>query len=108
MLSPPALMWTQIATGFFVFLAANAAYGIWLQKKKMRGGGRWPVVLGEILVSQVEIAGTHASDEDSDCTANIRYRYKVGTKSYEGHRIRFGGQAHSTRRQAEELTAQYP
>jgi hypothetical protein len=108
MLSDSGLLWTRIAAGVFVFLAVNAAYGIWLQKKKARGGKSWPVAPGEIIASQVEQPRTHRSDEEADCTFTVRYRYRAGGKDYESHRVRFGGQAHTTRLQAEELTDKYP
>jgi hypothetical protein len=85
MLSQSALMWTWIAAGIFAFLAANVAYGIWLQRTKMRGGRHWPAVSGEITVSEVEQPESHDSDDDLDCVVNIRYRYRVGAKDYEGN-----------------------
>jgi hypothetical protein len=108
MLSDSALMWTRVFAGIFLFLVANFAYGIWLQIKKRRGGRSWPVVQGEIIASDVEQARTHGSDDDSDCSAGVRYRYQVGAKTYEGHRIRFGSGGHTTRLQAEELIGKYP
>jgi Protein of unknown function (DUF3592) len=108
MLSPTGLMWTRIAAGIFAFLAVNAGYGIWLQRKKARGGQNWPVVQGEIVASETSAAPTHISDDESDYAVDIRYRYKVGAKDYEGHRIRFGSPSHVDSMLAQELTGRYP
>lgn len=108
MLSATALMWTRIAAGIFAFLAVNAGYGIWLQLKKSRGGQNWRVTQGEIITSAISTTATHTSDDDSDYTANITYRYKVGAKDYEGHRVRFGSPSRISGMQAEGLTGKYP
>ena len=108
MLTASALLWTRIAAGIFGFLALNSGYGLWLQRKKTIGGRHWPVVEGEVVASEVSLAATHRSADDTDAKPDIRYRYEVLGTSYEGHRIRFGSPSHVTRLQAEELTGKYP
>ena len=56
----------------------------------------------------MEVAGSHTSDDDTDCTASVRYRYSVDDKSYESDRIYFGGQPDTTRMLAEQIVAKYP
>ncbi len=108
MLTASTLLWTRIAAGIFGFLAVNAGYGIWLQRKKATGSRSWSTAECEIVASEVSVAATHRSAEDTDATADIRYRYQVLGKSYEGHRIRFGSSSRVTRLQADELAGKYP
>ncbi len=108
MLTASALFWTRVAAGIFGFLALNSGYGLWLQHKKTRGGRNWPVVEGEIVASAVSVAATHRSADDTDAKPDIRYRYEVLGKSYEGRRIRFGSPSRVTRLQANELAGKYP
>ncbi|WP_035655521.1 DUF3592 domain-containing protein [Bradyrhizobium sp. STM 3809] len=108
MLTASALLWTRIAAGIFGFLALNAGYGVWLQRRKTSGGRNWPVVEGEVVTSEVLVAATHWSADDTDAKPDIRYRYEVLGKSYEGHRIRFASPGGVTRLQADELTGKYP
>ncbi|CCD92841.1 conserved membrane hypothetical protein [Bradyrhizobium sp. ORS 375] len=108
MLTASALLWTRVAAGIFGFLALNSGYGLWLQRRKSNGGRNWPVVEGEIVASEVSVAATHRSADDTDAKPDIRYRYAVLGKSYEGHRIRFASPGAVTRLQADELTGKYP
>jgi hypothetical protein len=108
MMSPNALMWTRIAAGIFALLALNIGYGIWSQRKKTRAGQTWPVTPGEIIASEIIESPIHRSDDASDCTVKLRYRYKVGTEEYQGDRLHFGYPNRVTRQEAEELTGTYP
>jgi Protein of unknown function (DUF3592) len=90
---------------FFAFLAVNAAYGIWLQRKKMRMN--WQIADGEITVSRMDRTGMRISSEARDTGVDVRYRDRVGGNNHEGHRLRFGRTNRMTALQAGEITGKY-
>jgi len=108
MLTGSALIWTYVAAGFCVFMVANLLYAIWRGRNQVAAGKTWARTPGEVIESKVDAAGSHTSDDDSDCTPVVRYRYTVNGKSYESDRIVFGGQPDTTKLLAEKLVAKYP
>lgn len=108
MLTGSALTWTYVGAAFSLFMVANLVYAIWLGRRQAAGGRAWASAPGEILVSGVDPAGSHTSDDSADCVAAVRYRYAVAGRVYEGERIRFGGRTNTTRLIAERTVARYP
>ncbi|WP_204278607.1 hypothetical protein, partial [Enterobacter kobei] len=50
----------------------------------------WPVTAGDILASDVILPPTHTSDDRADATTTIRYRYRVGSMSFENDAVNSG------------------
>jgi hypothetical protein len=108
MLTGSALTWTYICAGIGLFIVANLIYAIWRGRNQVAAGKTWARAPGEIIASEVVAAGSHTSDEDSDCTPSVRYRYTVAGKIFESDRIQFGGQPDTTRLMAEQIVAKFP
>ncbi|MFI5014415.1 MAG: DUF3592 domain-containing protein [Hyphomicrobiales bacterium] len=108
MLSATALLWTRISAGIASFFVANLAYAVWKARRQASSSRHWPTVQGDIIASEAKVPKTHTSDDDTDCSVAIRYRYRVGAKDYEGSNIHAGPSPDTTRRSAEELAAKYP
>lgn len=108
MLDPTALKWTYVAAGIFLFLTYCFALGIWRGRNQVAAGKVWARTKGTIIASEAAAEGSHTDDDDSDCTAAVRYRYTVGGKTYESDRITFGDRAHTTRLLAQQIVARYP
>jgi len=107
-LDSTGLVWTTIAAAVCLFLTYCFALGIWRGRNQVANGKTWARTKGEIIASKAAAENFHADDQDSDCTATVRYRYTVGQKTYEGDDIAFGGQGHTTRLLAEQIVAKYP
>lgn len=108
MLDHTALIWTYVAAGIFSFLTYCFALGIWRGRNQVAAGKVWARAKGEIIKSETVAENLHTDDDDSDCTAAVRYRYAVGTKTYEGDRIAFGDAGHTMRLLAQQIVAKYP
>jgi Protein of unknown function (DUF3592) len=108
MLSDQALLWTAVAAAVCALLAAGLLYSVVRTRRRIAASRSWPVVQGEIVQSEVEVPAAHDSDDATDCTAKIRYRYRVGDKDYESDCVQPGGTAMRRRLFAEELVARYP
>jgi hypothetical protein len=108
MLSSTALLWTRIGAAGALFVVANLVYALWKARRQASSSARWPAVAGEITACEVKIPSTHSSDDDSDCSVEISYRYRVGAKEYKGTHIHAGREAMTTRDRAEETAAKYP
>jgi hypothetical protein len=108
MLSDQALLWTIVAAAVCAFLAAGLLFSIVRMRRRMAASRSWPVVPGEIVQSEVDVPAAHDSDDASDCTAKIRYRYRVGDQEHESDCVQPGGTAMTRRLFAEELVARYP
>jgi hypothetical protein len=108
MLSDQALLWTIVAAAVCAFLAAGLLFSIVRMRRRMAASRSWPVVPGEIVQSEVDVPAAHDSDDASDCTAKIRYRYRVGDQQHESDCVQPGGTAMTRRLFAEELVARYP
>ena len=55
MLTPTALLWTQVGAGALAFLVGTQSYGIWQARRKT--GQAWPTVPGTVLESTLERHG---------------------------------------------------
>jgi hypothetical protein len=108
-LSSTALLWTWIAAGIALFLAANFALGLRNLRRQASSSLHWPCVPGEIVACEVKVPKVHSSDdEDTDCSVALAYRYSVADKEHRGSRIHASREPLMTRRAAEELAARYP
>ncbi len=108
MLSSTALVWTWIGAAFVCFLAVNFAYALWKLRSQASSSRHWPSVKGQIVASEVKAPKVHSSDEDTDCSIALSYRYSVAGKEHRGSHIRAGGEPMMTRLAAEGLAAKYP
>jgi Protein of unknown function (DUF3592) len=108
MLTGSALTWTYVATAISLIAWANLVFTIWRGRNQVAAGKIWARTAAEIIESEVEVAGSHCSDEVPDCAPRVRYRYSVAGKTYEGDRIRFGSRSDTTRMLAERIIAKYP
>ncbi|MFI4995503.1 MAG: DUF3592 domain-containing protein [Hyphomicrobiales bacterium] len=108
MLSASALLWTRIWAAVALFFVVNLAYAVLKARRQASSSSHWPIAKGEVIASKVQVPKVHSSDEDTDCSAEIRYRYHVGGKDHEGSHIHAGRDAMTTRQFAEEIAARYP
>lgn len=108
MLDHTALIWTYVAAGIFSFLTYCFATGIWRARNQVAEGKIWARAKGEIIASEAVAENFHKNDDDSDCTATVRYRYAVGAKTYESDRIAFADAGHTMRLLAQQIVAKYP
>jgi Protein of unknown function (DUF3592) len=108
MLTGSALYWTYAIAAFCVLNTLALVRLIWRNRNQVAKGKTWARTTGVILESKVSIPQSHTDDEESDCTAAVRYSYSVDDKSYESDRIAFGGQPDTMRMLAEKTVAKYP
>ena len=108
MLSDNALLWTRISAVAAVVIAANLIYALWKARRQAAAMTQWQTVPGEIIACEVSVPRVHTSEEDSDCSVNLRYRFRVGPRDYEGSHIHASREAMTTRMLAEETAAKYP
>jgi Protein of unknown function (DUF3592) len=109
MLSPTALLWTQIIAAFGWLLVSGLAYGLWKTVRDKSAGRYWSVVQGKITISKAGVSPTHPSRHDAaDTGAIIRYHYRVGDKDHEGDGARIGGKSRTMGLLAKALLKQYP
>jgi hypothetical protein len=108
MLSDSALLWTRICALGTLLIAANLAYALWKARRQDSAAAQWLIVPGAIIACAVTAPRVHTSDDEADCSVNVRYRYRVGSKDYEGSHIHVRRDALTTRLVAEETAARYP
>ena len=108
MLSDSALLWTRICALGTLLIAANLAYALWKARRQDSWAAQWLIVPGAIIACAVTVPRVHTSDDETDCSFNVRYRYRVGGKEYEGSHIHVRRDALTTRLLAEETAARYP
>jgi hypothetical protein len=108
MLSQQALLWTTVGASLCTLFAVGLLHSLIKARRQMVASRAWPVAAGEIVVSTVDVPRTHDSDDATDCTARIRYRYRVAGKDYESDSVTPGGGAMLRRQFAEELVTRYP
>ncbi|MDR3466012.1 MAG: DUF3592 domain-containing protein [Xanthobacteraceae bacterium] len=108
MLSANALLGTRIGAGVALLIVANLVYALWKARRETSAAARWPTAPGEIIACAVTAPKVHASNDDTDCSVNLRYRYRVGAKDYEGTHIHAGRTASTTRLLADQTAAKYP
>jgi len=107
-LDTTAWIWTCVAASIFLFLTWCFALGIWRGRNQVAAGKTWARTKGEIVASEVVAEGSHTDDDDTDCTAVVRYRYAVDGKTYDSDRIAFGERGHTMRMLASQVVAKYP
>jgi hypothetical protein len=109
MLSPTALLWTQIIAGIGWLIVAGQIYGMWKMLRDKSSRRAWSVVQGRITVSKAGGSPTHPTHGDvADTGVIIRYRYRVGEKDYEGDGARIGGKSRTMGLLAKALLKQFP
>jgi hypothetical protein len=108
MLSANALLWTRIGAAVTLLIAANLLYALWKARRQTASITQWLTAQGEITACAVTVPGVHDSDDDTDCSVDVRYRYRVGGKDYEGSHIHAGREAMTSRLLAEQTAARYP
>jgi hypothetical protein len=108
MLDAHQLLWTQIAAGVCLLNFA----GLLIRLVRLRGATRnarnWDKIEGVIIASEVDQPASHLSDDATDVTPVIRYRYRINGHDLEGDRIRVGGVPMTTRLLAMQQVARYP
>lgn len=108
MLDPTQLFWTRIAAVAVLIVFVGMLFGLMRQRSRRNSSANWMKTTGDILVSKVELPQTHTSDDQPDARAVVRYRYGVGTETYESENVSFGGQVPILRAHADALVAKYP
>lgn len=81
-----------------------------------RASESWPEVTGTILMSRIGSSTTSSSpgganktsSSDTDYSVELRYRYEVEGRGYEGHRLRFASNSYDSRSDAEKEQRQFP
>jgi len=108
MLDAHQLLWTQIAAGVCLLNFA----GLLIRLVRLRGAtqtaSKWDKVEGVIIASEVDQPLSHLSDDETDATPVIRYRYPINGHDFEGDRIRVGGVPMTTRLLAMQQVSRYP
>jgi Protein of unknown function (DUF3592) len=108
MLSASQLLWTRIGAGLCLFMVANQIYALWKMHNQIGAGKIWSRTSGKIVNSSLSQPDVQRKGGETDATADIRYQYQVSGKSFEGERIKFGGQGGMTGGMAAQLLAKYP
>ena len=108
MLDASQLLYTQIAAGVCLLIAAGFLYDMLRVRRAMEASKAWVKVEGDIVRSEAKIPPSHMFDDQSDVDPVILYRYRVGDQAHQSERVKFGGQASLTRAMAETLVAKYP
>ena len=93
---------------FAIFIAIGGGLTIWGWSilQSARASSTWPTVTGRVVSSEV----THSTDSDGADSYQpmVVYRYTVKQVSYDNNTIKFGENSYSSRRQAEQIAADYP
>src|ERR1700742_5278249 len=97
MLDAHQLRWTQIAAGVCLLSFAGLLIRLVRLRGATRNAGNWDKIEGVIIASEIDQPASHLSDDDTDATPVIRYRYRVNGHDFEGDRIRVGGVSMTTR-----------
>jgi hypothetical protein len=108
MLDATHLFYTQIAAGVSLVIFALFAWGVLRARGQIAASRSWRKVEGAIVASGVEQPASHFSDDLNDAKPVVRYRYRVGEQDSESDRIKFGGEALTTRVLAGAAAARYP
>jgi hypothetical protein len=107
MLSPTALLWTQIAAAICSGLALLLLRAIW---KNLRDTSRsWSKTRGKVTISQAGGTPTHpAQGNVAESGVVIRYRYQVGGRDHEGDGAQIGGKSRAMGLMAKALLKNFP
>lgn len=92
--------------GIFLLIGAGLTYWGWNILQTAKASASWPTVEGVVTSSEV----SHSTDSDGgdSYSPEVTYRYQVGDVFYENNTIKFGENAYSSRRKAENIAATYP
>lgn len=92
--------------GIFVVIGAGLTYWGWNILQNAKASASWPTAEGVVTSSEV----SHSTDSDGgdSYSPEVTYRYQVGDVRYENNTIKFGENAYSSRRQAENIADTYP
>jgi hypothetical protein len=108
MLDAQQLLWTQIAAGVCLLNFAGLLFRLVRPRGETPNASTWSKVDGVIVASEVAQPASHVSDDETDATPIIRYRYRIDGNDLEGDRIRVGGMPMTTRLLAMQQVARYP
>lgn len=108
MLDAHQLLWTQIAAGVCLLNFACLLFRLVRLHGETRSASKWSKVDGVIVASEVDQPPSHVSDDETDATPIIRYRYRVDGNDIEGDRIGIGDAPMTTRMLAMQQAAGYP
>jgi hypothetical protein len=96
-------LFVSVGAVFFPFAAFMAARGCW-NEARARASVGWPTVAGRVERSQAEY-GT--SVFGGYWRLALAYRYAVGGRDYQGHRVQFGPQRFAGKDIAERLARKF-
>lgn len=108
MLDAHQLLWTQIAAGVCLLNFACLLFRLVRLLGQRRSAGKWSKVDGIIIASGLDLPPSHVSDDVTDATPVIRYRYRIDGNDLEGDRIGIGDVPMTTRLLAMQQAARYP
>ena len=81
------------------------------QRSSVRSMG-WPMAPGEVVESRMDTkrdpGPTGSQWTDITYIFHVRYRYTVGSETFEGARVRFGGEVRGEKSEVQEMLARYP
>jgi hypothetical protein len=97
MLDAHQLLWTQIAAGVCLLNFAGLLFRLVRLRGQTRSASKWSKVDGIIIASGVDQPPSHVSDDETDATPVIRYRYRIDGNDLEGDRIGIGDVPMTTR-----------
>ena len=109
MLSPTALLWTQISAAVGWLLVACLIRALWRLARDESARRVWSMTQGKITVSKADASPTHPTHGDAaDTGVILRYRYRVGGKDYEGDGAQIGGKSRAMGLLAKALLKKFP
>lgn len=92
--------------GIFLLIGAGLAYWGWNILQTAKASASWPTAEG--IVTESEVSHSTDSEGGDSYSPEVTYRYQVGNLFYENNTIKFGENAYSSRRRAEQIAATYP
>ncbi|CCQ90765.1 conserved hypothetical protein [Nitrospina gracilis 3/211] len=94
----------------FAVAGLGAVVYAWRIRNKAESARFWPVATGKVQRSSIKLErGGGYQSSNSTYRADVRYRYRVGGRSYSNNKILIGGQLQmGFRSRAEEHCRRYP
>lgn len=92
--------------GIFLLIGLGLTYWGWTILQNARASASWPTADGNITSSEVT-RSTDAEGGDS-YSPEVTYAYNVNDTNITNNTIKFGENSYSSRRKADEITANYP
>ncbi|MCF8721342.1 DUF3592 domain-containing protein [Nitrospina gracilis] len=94
----------------FAVVGLGAVVYAWRVGKKAEAARFWPTTQGKVQRSSLKLeSGGGYQSNNSTYRADVRYRYRVGGRSYTSNKILIGGQLQMAfRNRAEEHCRRYP